>query len=417
MFAAQGSWISLSLTSLLPSVVTSPSSVYNIVSTFHRCFVRSLPSVRKLSFNFLICIVFEARTVLNHRRRRWSCLLPCYSPFTLLQEFKENITCVPYLLTLNPPAKWIAPLHPCISHSLATRNSYTMTSEWRDMRRTLTLLCAKRKLPGLNFDPVCPDHPITFKAGQATQSPTETSSLACAVAPAVSTRNINVARPKQFSVGESTRPSMSGEKNKLYYFNARGRAEPIRFLLAALNIPYEDKRLERNEWSELKPKIPTHRLPYFEVTKESGEKVGYSESMATARLIARQHEMMGHTDDEYYKIEKVIGQCQDLNAEVAKIRFAPSMEEESKQKQNFVSAKGPELLNLVCDSLKESSGKFVAGEKPSLGDLFVMTSLDHVAEIDPHLLKCPCFTPHREAVLKKFPKLEEYIKTRPETKF
>ena len=39
---------------------------------------------------------------------------------------------------------------------------------------------------------------------------------------------------------------------KLTYFNARGIAEPIRYILALAEIPYEDNRIEKEQWPELK---------------------------------------------------------------------------------------------------------------------------------------------------------------------
>ena len=35
---------------------------------------------------------------------------------------------------------------------------------------------------------------------------------------------------------------------KLYYFNARGRAELCRLILKYADVPFEDVRMEREEW-------------------------------------------------------------------------------------------------------------------------------------------------------------------------
>lgn len=40
---------------------------------------------------------------------------------------------------------------------------------------------------------------------------------------------------------------------KLTYFNGRGRAEVIRLLFEVAGVKYEDVRIEREAWPELKP--------------------------------------------------------------------------------------------------------------------------------------------------------------------
>ena len=37
---------------------------------------------------------------------------------------------------------------------------------------------------------------------------------------------------------------------KLYYFNARGSAEPIRIIFAQAGVEYRDYRMEREQWAK-----------------------------------------------------------------------------------------------------------------------------------------------------------------------
>jgi glutathione S-transferase len=39
---------------------------------------------------------------------------------------------------------------------------------------------------------------------------------------------------------------------KLIYFNARGKAELIRFIFAYAGVDYEDERISKDKWPELK---------------------------------------------------------------------------------------------------------------------------------------------------------------------
>lgn len=43
-------------------------------------------------------------------------------------------------------------------------------------------------------------------------------------------------------------------KYVLTYFNAKGRAETIRLVFAVAGVPFEDKRIQGQNWPELKPR-------------------------------------------------------------------------------------------------------------------------------------------------------------------
>lgn len=52
---------------------------------------------------------------------------------------------------------------------------------------------------------------------------------------------------------------------KLNYFNIRGRAELSRLLFAAANQPFEDRRIEQQDWPALKSQSPGGKMPWLEI--------------------------------------------------------------------------------------------------------------------------------------------------------
>nr|ABA56496.1 glutathione transferase [Clonorchis sinensis] len=203
----------------------------------------------------------------------------------------------------------------------------------------------------------------------------------------------------------------------LFYFNVRGRAEAIRMVLHANDVSFEDVRFDKDQWSERKHEFPGGKLPLLQVREEgSQEKKTYTESMAIARVLAKHYSMMGDSEEEYYKIERMIGQCADLDKEFVNVFFA----REDQKKEVLEKAMGgevPRLLELICKSLSESGGKFVAGNKVTLGDICLMASMENVRRADPQLLKTKYSTllALEAEVFKVLPKLADYVKTRPET--
>ncbi|THD22549.1 Glutathione S-transferase [Fasciola hepatica] len=205
---------------------------------------------------------------------------------------------------------------------------------------------------------------------------------------------------------------------KLIYFNFRGRGELIRLVFHATDTDFVDQRVEFSDWPGLKPTIPGGRLPSLQVTKPDGTVEHYEESMAIARWIARKHNLMGTTDEEYYKIERIISQCADVDKEFIKVFIAPPAEREKVQME-IMKSTVPRVLDIICDSIKNSGSKFVAGSQPTLGDLCLMTSTDQVMKADPTLIrdKYKQLISIRDHVLDHFPKLREYLNSRSETPF
>lgn len=54
-------------------------------------------------------------------------------------------------------------------------------------------------------------------------------------------------------------------KYKLIYFDAKARAETIRYIFQAAGQPYEDCRIGQTKYFEIKSDLPFEQLPVLEV--------------------------------------------------------------------------------------------------------------------------------------------------------
>ena len=52
---------------------------------------------------------------------------------------------------------------------------------------------------------------------------------------------------------------------KLTYFNGRGRAELIRLIFAQAGVEYEDNRIVKEQWMELKPSKSRNTVIFCEL--------------------------------------------------------------------------------------------------------------------------------------------------------
>ncbi|CAL8077596.1 unnamed protein product [Calicophoron daubneyi] len=205
---------------------------------------------------------------------------------------------------------------------------------------------------------------------------------------------------------------------QLVYFNFRGRAEFIRYILIANGVPFKDERIELDDWPQVKSKHPTFRLPYLEITMKNGTTVLYEESLAIGHQIAMHHHMIPNNPEGLYRMEKMIFQCLELENEFWQVKEAPK-EEEERLIQRFREDAAPKFLAMICKSLTEAGGQFAAGTHPTLADFYLLSVMEHVSDVDPNILNSgyPNIAKHRKVVLEAYPKLAAYIKSRAVTPY
>ncbi|XP_076483483.1 hematopoietic prostaglandin D synthase-like [Bombus vancouverensis nearcticus] len=94
---------------------------------------------------------------------------------------------------------------------------------------------------------------------------------------------------------------------KLIYFNARGRAEHIRYIFAYTGIEYTDERISEELWPEYKDSMPYKKLPVLEI---DGKPV--AQSNAVARYLARKYDLMGKDEWDAMICDELVDTLGDL---------------------------------------------------------------------------------------------------------
>jgi len=203
-------------------------------------------------------------------------------------------------------------------------------------------------------------------------------------------------------------------KYVLTYFNARGRAETIRLAFAVAGVAYEDKRIQGQNWPELKPQTPWGHIPILAV--EGKGIIG--QSITIARFVAREHGLGGKSSWESGIVDSIVDSITEVREKSYEVHFE---KDEAKKKQlqaGFKDTIAPSLKGLekILTSNQDGAGFFV-GTEITLADIHFFTIFESVRGAAPTLLDDYPKLKALFARLETYPKIADYLKTRPQTAF
>ncbi|XP_078701812.1 hematopoietic prostaglandin D synthase-like [Branchiostoma floridae x Branchiostoma belcheri] len=140
---------------------------------------------------------------------------------------------------------------------------------------------------------------------------------------------------------------------KLTYFKHWGRGGVLRLLFAAGGIEFEDVRIEREQWPELKPKTPMGQIPILEA---DGTMI--CQRRAIGRLIAKEAGLAGKTPLEEARADMIVDGLADLEGKIVDF-FIEKDEKRKKEKiKEFAEKTLPTFLG-TYEKLASSGGHFV----------------------------------------------------------
>jgi len=187
--------------------------------------------------------------------------------------------------------------------------------------------------------------------------------------------------------GSCDKNSCSGECFRLHYFNIRGRAELIRFILHFAKKNFEDVRHTKEEWGALKAKcvadcksdaacqFPLGQLPVMEFKKD-GKSHYLSQSLTIARAMANKFGLAGENPIEHARCDEIVDSINELVSLAVLFMQEPDAERKDKIKTRLREQEYPRILGFLERRLHANGGKHMVGAKWTWADFAVALFVD-----------------------------------------
>ncbi|KAE9550560.1 hypothetical protein FO519_006218 [Halicephalobus sp. NKZ332] len=201
-------------------------------------------------------------------------------------------------------------------------------------------------------------------------------------------------------------------KFKLYYFDTRGRAEPIRLMLHYCRQEFEDVRFSVSDWDTLKVSMPQETVPILEV---NGKKL--PQSRAIMRYLGRLFDLTGRNHLERAVADSIVDLLADFYTQILPWYSIRHLTESDPE--NLLKLKNERLIPAVeskvpyfVDYLKEAKSGYYVKSGITFVDFLCCELFSIVQDFEPEvLLPYPEITDHIKRIY-SLPQLKEYITNR-----
>lgn len=199
---------------------------------------------------------------------------------------------------------------------------------------------------------------------------------------------------------------------KLYYFNSRGNAEPIRLVFAQAGVKYEDIRLTNEQWVEFKPKTPYATMPVLDI---DGKIVGGSGPIA--RYLAKQYGLAGEDDIARLVLEGAEDAINDLRGKLGPMYFEKDEDRKATMKKDLEEKMIPRTLGGLEKLAASNPDGWFYGSKVSYVEFVFIQTVEYLQMENTAVLdKYPALKKLNESV-RNLPNIAKWIKERPETAY
>eukprot|EP00128_Syssomonas_multiformis_P009272 Colp12_sorted_trinity150504_noHs@8202 len=176
----------------------------------------------------------------------------------------------------------------------------------------------------------------------------------------------------------------------LWYFDGRGLAHMIRYMLAATNEPYVERFVkDKQTMDSLREAglLVWNQIPLLQI-----DGLNLVQSMSIVRYLARKHKLYGQSEIEAVKCDMVADGIRDCLSSLVSIPFQPDREKALENARTVLTSKYLPRLELM---LSESKSGWLVGSQMNYPDI-TLTEVTTTAE------------EYLPGILKQFPHVEKH---------
>lgn len=172
-------------------------------------------------------------------------------------------------------------------------------------------------------------------------------------------------------------------KPKLHYFNARGRMESIRWLLAAAGVEFEEQFLASPE--DLEKLRNDGSLMFQQVPMVEIDGMKLAQTRAILNYIAAKYNLYGKDIKERALIDMYSEGMADLNEMILHLPLCPPDQKDAKMTQ--VRERTTNRYFPAFEKVLKSHGQhYLVGNRLSKADIHLVELIYYIEEIDPSLM-------------------------------
>lgn len=203
------------------------------------------------------------------------------------------------------------------------------------------------------------------------------------------------------------------QKLKLTYFDFDGgRGETIRLALALGKVPYEDDRVSRERWAQVKTQQPYGALPVLYV-----DGAPLAQSNAISRYVGKLTDLYPSDPWQAALCDEILETVEEITMHVG-ATMALSDEEKKLKREALMAESLPVFLSGLASRLSTSGGNYFANQRITVADLKACDliqwlssgMLDHIP-VDFVQKTAPTLVQHSDRV-KNDPRIKAYYNER-----